>query len=315
MKKRKLGNSDIEITEIGLGTNYIGGHNLYESVDETAGIQIIEQALDLGINFIDTADSYGMGRSEELVGKALGSKKYQVVIATKGGITFDGSTQTGSSNDPAYLRKALEASLKRLDRDYIDLYYIHKFDGKTPPEDAYGALMKFKEAGLIRAGGISNFELPQLKAALSAGPIAAVQSRYNLFQREVEAELLPFCVKHQIPFIPWGPLAFGLLGGQYPRDFKLPENDWRHRSGIFDPDGFSDRMDVVETLKLLAEKKKASLPQLAIGWLLSQPIIGSVIAGAKRPEQVKQNTGASFLKLSKEEIARIDALTDRFIIR
>ena len=175
--------------------------------------------------------------------------------------------------------------------------------------------MRFKEAGLIRAGGVSNFELPELKAALSAGPIASLQSRYYLFQREVESELLPFCVKHQIHFIPWGPLAFGLLGGQYPRNFKLPENDWRHRSGIFDPDSFADRLDVVDTLKLLAEKKKASLPQLAICWLLSQPIIGSVIAGAKRPEQVKQNTKASFLKLSQEEIAQIDALTDRFIIR
>lgn len=315
MQKRKLGDSDIEITEIGLGTNYIGGHNLYESVDEAAGIRIIEQALDLGINFIDTADSYGKGRSEELVGKALGSKKYEVVVATKGGYTFDRSNRPGANNDPACLRKALEASLKRLNRDYIDLYYIHKPDGKTPPEEAYGALMRFKEAGLIRAGGVSNFELPELKAALSAGPIASLQSRYNLFQREVEAELLPFCAEHQIQFIPWGPLAFGLLGGQYPRNFKLPENDWRHRSGIFDPDGFADRLDVVDTLKLLAEKKKAALPQLAICWLLSQPIIGSVIAGAKRPEQVKQNTKASFLKLSQEEIAQIDALTDRFIIR
>jgi len=309
MKIRKLGNTGIEISEIGLGTNYIGGHNLYEAVDEAAGIQIVRQALELGINFIDTADIYGMGRSEELIGQALNKHKYQVIVATKGGITFDGLNRTGISNHPTYLRKALEASLKRLARDYIDLYYIHRPDGRTPPEEAYGTLMKFKEEGLIRAGGVSNFELPDLKAALTAGPIDALQSCYNIFQREVETEILPFCRLSQISFIPWGPLAFGLLGGRYTSDFQLSEKDWRHRTGLFETDVFNGNLEIVNQLKKIAENRGISIPQLAIQWLLSHQEIGSVIAGAKHPDQVRHNSQASSQKLTSDDIARIDALT------
>lgn len=305
MKLNKLGRSDITITEIGLGTNYIGGHNLYESVNEQAGIQLIHRAVDLGVNFIDTADIYGLGRSEELIGKALGSRTYEVVIATKGGITLEGS---GVCNDPSYLRSALEASLKRLGRDYVDLYYIHKPDGTTPAEEAYGALMKFKEQGLIRAGGVSNFGIADIIKASTAGPIDAIQSRYNIFQREVELEILPFCQTHGISFIPWGPLAFGLLGGKYTRRSKLPQNDWRHRTGLFDDDSFLNNLAVVDGLKKLATKRKVPLPHLAIRWLLSRPAVGSVIAGAKDPEQVEQNARACGWELSSDEVSRIYAL-------
>ncbi len=308
MKTRKLGNTDMEITEIGLGTNYMGGHNLYENVDEAVGVRIVQNAVDLGITFIDTADIYGMGRSEELVGKALEGRKDTVVIATKGGNMFDGVSRTGVSNDPAYLREALEASLKRLGRDYIDLYYIHRPDEKTPPEEAFGALMRFKEEGLIRAAGVSNFDLPALKEAIKAGPIAALQSRYNILQREVEAEILPFCTDNEISFIPWGPLAFGLLGGKYTHDFRLPENDWRHNSGVFGSDVFERNLDVVDQLKTISAKKGASIAQLSIQWLLAKPAVGSVIAGAKRVDQLEQNTQAEGLSLTRDEITRIDAL-------
>jgi len=190
-------------------------------VSEQDGLRLLQRSVDAGVNFIDTADAYGLGRSEELIGKALGRRTTDVIIATKGGITFEGSERTGISNDPSYLRRALEASLKRLGRDYIDLYYIHKPDGKTPPEESYGALMQFKDQGLIRAGGVSNFEIKDIQSALRAGPIDALQSRYNIFQREVETEILPFCQTHGISFIPWGPLAFGLLGGKYSSSYKL----------------------------------------------------------------------------------------------
>ena len=315
MDSRQLGRSDLRISEIGLGTNYIGGHNLYERVDEDAGLQIVRQALDGGINFIDTADIYGMGRSEELVGKALGKDKHRVVIATKGGITFDGSTRTGLDNRPAYLRRALEASLKRLNRDYIDLYYVHKPDGVTPPEEAFGALMQFKQEGLIRAAGVSNFSLDELKAALSAGPVDALQSRYNLFQREVETEILPFCHTHHISFIPWGPLAFGLLGGHYTPDFKLAPADWRQRTGLFDTGVFEDNLKTIEALKVVAAQKGVLLPHLAVAWLLARPEIGSVIAGAKHPDQVAQNSQASGCLLSAEEKVRIDTIVkDRSLV-
>jgi len=308
MKTRRLGSSNIEITEIGLGTNYVGGHNFYDTVDESAGIQVVERALELGINFFDTADIYGFGRSEELVGKALGNRKNKVFIATKGGITFEGTQRIGISNRPAYLRRALEASLKRLGRDYVDLYYIHKPDGQTPADEAFGALIKFKAEGLIRAAGVSNFMLPDLKAALSAGPVDALQSRYNIFQREAAAEIMPFCRANRISFIPWGPLAFGLLGGRYTPELKLPENDWRLRTGLFDKKVFADNLRVVERLSGMAEKRGATVAQLAIRWLLSHGEIGSVIAGAKHPAQVEQNVQAGGWKLSVDEIAQIDLL-------
>ena len=310
MKTRKLGRTDIQITEIGFGTNYVGGHNLYESVDEDEGVRIVEQAVDQGITYIDTADVYGMGRSEELVGRALAGKQDKVVLATKGGVMFYKGFQPrpNINNDPAYLRQALEASLKRLGRDHVDLYYIHRSDGKTPPEEAFGALIRFKEEGLIRAAGLSNFAPSEIKAAMKAGPVDAVQARYNILQRDVEREVLPLCEENGISFIPWGPLAFGLLGGKYTRDFILPENDWRNRTGVFDPEVYDRHLDIVDELKALAVKRGAPPAQMAIQWLLSRPAVGSVIAGAKNVDQLKQNALAESLALNREELGRIDAL-------
>ena len=306
MKKRLLGQSGIEITEIGLGTNYVGGHNLYENVDEAEGIRLVERAVDLGITFIDTADVYGMGRSEELVGKALKGRWDNVVIATKGGIQFGGKTRTGVSNDPAYLRKALEASLKRLGTDHVDLYYIHRWDEKTPPAESFGALLRFKEEGLIRAAGVSNFEMAALREAVKAGPVDALQSKYNLIQREVEAEILPFCEAHSISFVPHGPLAYGFLGGNYTKESRLPENDWRRRSGVFDADVFERNIDIADKIKEIAGRKGVAPVHIAIQWILNRPMVGSVIAGTKRIDQLEQNVKADQVVLSKAEMDEID---------
>jgi len=307
MEKRRLGSSDQDMTVIGLGTNYVGGHNLYTEVDEAEGIRLVQKALDLGVNFIDTADVYGLGRSEELVGQAIAGRRDEVLLATKGGNMFtDG--RSGPNNDPDYLRGALEASLKRLGVDYVDLYYIHRPDGQTPPEDAFGALMQFKEEGLIRAGGVSNFELPELKRAASAGPVSALQSRYNLLQREVESEILPYCADNDIAFVPWGPLAYGLLGGRYGRDFQLAEGDWRHRSGAFDEAVYSRNMDIVDGLKRLGEAWERSPAHLATQWLLGQPGVGSVISGAKTAVQVEDNVAAGAGALTAAQHAEISAL-------
>lgn len=298
----------MEIACIGLGTNYVGGHGLYNAVDEAEGLRLVQRAVDLGVTFLDTADIYGFGRSEELVGKAVAGRRDEVLIATKGANSFANGERTGVDNDPAYLRAALEASLRRLNVDYVDLYYIHRYDERTPPEESFGALMRMKEEGLIRAAGVSNFEPEQLRAALQAGPVDALQSRYNLLQREVEAEVLPLCAEHGISFIPWGPLAFGLLGGRYERDFVLPEGDWRHRSGLFDGESYSAALDVVDTLKQLAAKRSAPLAHLATQWLLSRTAVASVIAGAKTSTQVEENAAASALDLGADDLAEIDAL-------
>ena len=307
MLKRALGQSNSEVTVVGLGTNYVGGHNLYNEIDEDEGVRLVQRAVDLGVNFIDTADVYGTGRSEELVGKALAGRRGEVLVATKGGILF-GDGRSGVDNSPKYLRHALQASLKRLQMDYVDLYYIHRPDGETPPEDAFGELMRFKEEGLIRAAGVSNFDLGQLRRAASAGAVDALQSQFNLLQRDAEPDVLPYCAANDIAFVPWGPLAYGLLGGRYGRDFKLPDNDWRHRSGAFDEATFAGNMDIVDGLKALSDAFGHPPAHLAIAWLLSRPAVASVIAGAKRKEQVEDNVRAGSVSLDAHQLGQISAL-------
>ena len=311
MKTRKLGTTGIELSEIGLGTNYVGGHNLYQGVDENEGERLVRQALDEGITFFDTADVYGDGRCEELLGKALSGCGDQIVLATKGGIVPGKSADDPArlNNGPAYLRAALQASLRRLGRDSVDLYYLHRPDGRTPPEESIGTLLRFKQEGLIRAVGVSNHTTAEIAAALRVGPIDAVQGRYNLFQREAESETLGLCRKHGISFIPWGPLAYGLLGGRYAPDFRLPAGDWRSRTGLFDSGCYQRNLQVVERLKALAANKGTTPAALAIRWLLSRAELGSVIAGAKNAAQVRQNALAQFVELQAEDVAAIDALS------
>jgi len=308
MYERPLGQSGLSVTAMGLGTNYVGGHNLYSNIDEAEGVRLVQRAMDLGVTHIDTADAYGFGRSEELVGEAIKGRRDEIILASKGGILF-GEFGQGASNDPAYLRGALERSLKRLNVDHVDLYYIHRHDGKTPAEEAFGALMDFKKEGLIRAAGVSNFDLPTLKAAATVGPVDALQSRYNLLQREVEADVLPWCAQNNVSFVPWGGLAYGLLGGRYARDFKLDENDWRHRSGAFDDDVFERNMDAVDGLKAIAAQCNSTPAHLALKWLMSTAGVSSVIAGAKSADQVSDNVAAQTAEVSAEQLEKVNALT------
>ena len=308
MRTRKLGQSSIDISCIGLGTNYVGGYNLYLGVDEDEGVRLVKQAIDLGVTHIDTADVYGTGRSEELVGKAIDGRRDEIVLATKGGILF-GEHGSGVNNEPVYLRGALERSLKRLNVDYVDLYYIHRHDGRTPVEDAFGALMNFKREGLIRSAGVSNFDLGALQAAASAGQVDALQSCYNLLQREVEDDVLPWCAQNGVSFIPWGGLAYGLLGGRYSRDFKLQDNDWRNRTGLFEQKAFERNMDIVDGLKAIATQCGSTPSHLALNWLLSKKAVSSVIAGAKSAGQVSDNVDAESVEISAEQLALVDALT------
>jgi myo-inositol catabolism protein IolS len=301
----KLGKSDILISKIGLGTNAVGGHNLFTNLDENQGRQMIEEALDQGITFIDTADVYGFGRSEEIIGEVLGSRRNDVVLATKGAIERleDGSTRI--NNKPTYLRRALEASLKRLRTDYVDLYYIHWLDNETPLAEAVGELIRLKEEGKIRAIGISNANLEQLQEANQSGDISALQSPYHMLDRSAEKDLLPYCIEHHISFIPYGPLAFGILGGKYTSGLVLEEGDWRKNEPLFQPDTFRSNLDKVEKLKMVAAEINAALPNLALAWLLAQSGVDAVIPGGKRPEQVKENIKANGIVLSDEQLKRI----------
>lgn len=312
MEYRKLGHTDLYLSEIGMGTNQIGGHNLYDDVDEVENIAAVQQAVEVGINFFDTADVYGLGRSEELLGLALGGYKYDVSIATKGGNVFTPDGQRwGVDNSPVYLRQALEASLRRLNREYLDLYYIHRWDGKTPIAEAFGALLRFKEEGKIRAAGVSNFGLEQLQQAMSAGQVDALQNRYNLFDRYVEGDLLEYCRAHGVGFVPYGPLAFGILGGRYERDLRLSPNDWRRGVPLFSPEHFPRVMDIVEQLQEFAAARRVPLAHLAMRWVLRDPAVTSSITGARRPAQVSENARAVGWDLAPEELSAIDRLTRR----
>jgi myo-inositol catabolism protein IolS len=313
MDTRALGRSGLQVSSVGLGTNYVGGYGLYANIDEAEGIRLVQKALDLGINFIDTADIYGFGRSEELVGEAIAGRRDEVILATKGANAFTGTAGTGArtgvNNEPKYLRSALEASLRRLNTDYVDLYYIHRHDDRTPPEESYGELMRMKDEGLIRAGGVSNFEPAHIRAALQAGPVDALQSCYNLLEREVEAEVLSLCDENGIGFVPWGPLAYGLLGGRYEGNFVLPEGDWRQRTGLFDGDAYKTALQVANALKSLGKPDGTPPAHLATQWLLHQTAVCSVIAGAKTTKQVEQNAAAASAILDHEDAVKVSALT------
>ncbi|MCJ1910146.1 aldo/keto reductase [Planococcus ruber] len=306
MKFSTLQKTNIQISALGLGTNAVGGHNLYSDLNEETGKDFVRAALDNGITFIDTADIYGKGRSEELVGEVL--KEYdrsQFVIATKGGSDWRSGTK---NNSPAYLRSALEESLERLQLDYVDLYYIHWPDGKTPISEAVAELSRMKKEGKIKAIGVSNVSLEQLKEANSTGEISAVQLAYHMLNREIEQEILPYCVENKISVVAYGPLAFGILGGTYTEDFVLEDGDWRKSVPLFQEGNFEKNIRIVEQLKEVAKKKGTDVSNLALAWLLEQPGVDAVIPGGKKPEQVLSNIAASDIRLEAEILDEIDQI-------
>ncbi|WP_282020297.1 aldo/keto reductase [Planomicrobium okeanokoites] len=306
MKYSLLPKTDLKISAIGLGTNAVGGHNLYDNLNEEDGKNLVRTALDNGISFIDTADVYGTGRSEELVGEVL--KEYprdRYVIATKGGSDWRNGIR---DNSPEYLRKAVGESLERLQLESIDLYYIHWPDNKTPVKEAVAELAKLKAEGKIKAVGVSNFTLEQLKEANSEGGISAIQLQYHMLDRSVEKDILPYCVEHGITVVPYGPLAFGILGGKYDEDFLLEEGDWRKQVPLFQEGEFEKNLAIVEKLKALAGRLGTDVSKLALAWLLAQPGIDSVIPGGKRPDQVLANLEAADIELDEELLEEIDEI-------
>lgn len=306
MKYSLLPKTDLKISAIGLGTNAVGGHNLYDNLNEEDGKNLVRTALDNGISFIDTADVYGTGRSEELVGEVL--KEYprdRYVIATKGGSDWRNGIR---DNSPEYLRKAVGESLERLQLESIDLYYIHWPDNKTPVKEAVAELAKLKAEGKIKAVGVSNFTLEQLKEANSEGGISAIQLQYHMLDRSVEKDILPYCVEHGITVVPYGPLAFGILGGKYDEDFLLEEGDWRKRVPLFQEGEFEKNLAIVEKLKALAGRLGTDVSKLALAWLLAQPGIDSVIPGGKRPDQVLANLEAADVELDEVLLEEIDEI-------
>jgi aryl-alcohol dehydrogenase-like predicted oxidoreductase len=300
MRTRRLGGSDLDITVVGLGCNNFGGR-----IDEQATKAVVDAALDAGITFFDTADTYGGGGgSETFLGRILAGRRDQVVLATKFGHDMgDGETARGSR---AYIRKALEASLRRLQTDRIDLYQYHRPDGVTPIDETLGALHELVEEGKVRAIGSSNFTAPMVDEARAVAeggeltPFASEQSQYSWLRREAEQELLPICERLGIGFIPYFPLASGLLTGKCRRGEPAPEGTRLHGRQIDAAD-----YDRIERLEAFAREHGTSLLELAIGGLAALPGVASVIAGATRPEQVRANAAAANWEPSADEIAAL----------
>lgn len=301
-----LGKSDVEVFPIALGTNAVGGHNLYPNLDEEQGKDVVRQAINHGINLLDTAYIYGPERSEELVGEVV--KEYpreQIKIATKGSHEFDENQEVHQNNQPEYLKQQVENSLKRLQTDYIDLYYIHFPDDNTPKDQAVAALQELKEQGKIKAIGVSNFTLDQLKEANKDGYVDVVQLEYNLLHRENEA-LLQYCVDHQIIFIPYFPLASGILAGKYDENTKFSDHRTTRRDFI--PGVFEENVRRVKALESLAAAHQTSIANIVLAFYLTRPAIDVIIPGAKRAEQVVENIKAADIVLSDDEIQYIDEL-------
>jgi len=301
MEKRKIGSLDVSV--VGLGCNNFGWR-----IDAAGTAQVIGAALEAGINFFDTADVYGGGASEEFLGRALGTRRNDVVLATKFGLPLDDQRRGGAK--PAYIRQAVEDSLRRLGADRIDLYQLHRPDPETPLADTLAALDALVKAGKVREIGCSNFSAAQLReaeAAVESGAarFVSVQNQYSLMHREPEPELLPEARKLGIAFIPYFPLHNGLLTGKYQTGQALPEGSRGKDS--FGPKIFSkENIALAEALEKFAVSRGHTLLQLAMSWLAAQPCVASVIAGAKSPEQVKANAASAGWKLAPEDLEDVE---------
>ena len=296
MREQPLGRSGLAVSAVGLGCNNFG-----RRLDRAGTRAVIDSALDAGITFLDTADIYGGdGASERLIGEALEGRRDRVALATKFGMALSGDTGEPRGSR-AYARRALEASLDRLRTDRVDLLYYHEPDGVTPLAETLGALGELADEGKIRAFGVSNLDAGQLREAAAVGDerLAALQNEYSLIEREAERELLPLCREHGIGFVPYFPLASGLLTGKFRRGEAPPPNT-RLASR---PERLTDAaFDRVEALEAFAAERGHSLLELAIAGLASQPGVASVIAGAMSPEQVAANAAAGDWELSAEEL-------------
>ncbi len=313
MEYRILGKTDLSVSTIGYGAWGIGGEPFWKTEGEENSTRSIEKAIDLGINFFDTAPVYGFGYSEELLGKALDSKRKDVIIATKCGLRW-GREELKAIEKRATRESILEEidlSLKRLRTDCIDLYQVHWPDESTPIEETMDTLLQIQEAGKIRYIGVSNYSVDQMKESLKYGQIVSLQPMYSMLEREIEKEILPFCVENDIGIICYSPLASGVLTGKYNENTKF--EDWRGKGiiGNFTGDVFVSHIKKVKEIAKIAQKHGKTTAQLAINWLLHQRGVTTAIVGVKNPNQVEQNTGAVGWDIPGDDLKTISDILEK----
>ncbi len=297
----------MRVSRICYGTWAFGGE--WGEQDIAANKAAVRQALDLGINFFDTAQAYGFGIAEQFLSQALQpeiqTRRQDLVLATKGGLRQSGD-QLVRDSSRAWLRQGLEASLRALGTDYVDLYLIHWPDPMTPMSDVVATLNDFVTEGKARFVGGSNFSLQQIQAFEELRHMDGLQSPYHLFRREIETSILPYCEQHHIGVQAYGPLAHGLLTGRYTTSTTFPANDWRSKSDIFAGPTFTQNLQVVEQLNQIAQQRRCTLPQLAVAWVLAHPAVDCAIVGALNPAEISDTAGGADIHLSREEMQTVD---------
>ena len=315
MQTRRLGDSDLEITRLGFGAWAIGGGDwafAWGSQDDADSIAAIREAVDLGINWIDTAAVYGLGHSEEVVGRALKGLSHKPLVFTKCGRVWDATRQIGKRLQAASIRAECEASLRRLGVDQIDLYQIHWPEPDEDVEEGWAECARLKAEGKVRWIGVSNFSVGQLERARAIAPVTSLQPPYSLLRREIEPDILPYCRRHGIGVLAYSPMASGLLTGTWSpaRHAALPDDDWRkHKNPLFQEPRFSRALTAVEALRSVAIRHDASPGAVALAWVLANPAVTAAIVGARRAGQMGDLVSAAGLTLSASERAEIEAAT------
>ena len=305
MDKRKLGRNGLEVSALGLGC--MGMSEFYGNGDEAESTNVIHRAIDLGVTFLDTADMYGAGRNEELVGRALKGRRDAVVLATKfGNVRGPNGESLGINGKPEYVRSACEASLRRLNVDVIDLYYQHRVDSKTPIEDTVGAMADLVKQGKVRFLGLSEAAPATIRRAHAVHPISALQTEFSLWSRDPEQEILPTTRELGIGFVAYSPLGRGFLTGRFHSLDDLEPNDWRRNNPRFQGENFSKNLQLVSEIQNIAKEKGVTASQLALAWVLAQGEDIAPIPGTKRIKYLEENVAADGVKLDAEDLARID---------
>lgn len=306
MEKRELGGLGLRVSAMGLGC--MGMSEFYGAADEAESIATIHRALDLGIDFLDTADMYGSGANEELLSRAIRGRRDQVVLATKfGNVRTPGGGFGPVNGEPEYVAQACDASLRRLGVDVIDLYYQHRVDPEVPIEDTVGAMKALVEAGKVRFLGLSEAGPNTIRRANAVHPIAALQTEYSLWSRDPEDEILPVCRELGIGFVPYSPLGRGFLTGQIKSVDDFPPDDFRRFGPRFQGENFQKNLELVARIEEMARQKGCKPSQLALAWVMAQGEDIVPIPGTKRRSYLEENVAATAVALGPDDLARLDA--------